>query len=58
MPGPDTDTLRRALRSGMDGAGSDEGAALDVTLIMHRGRRLRLRRRLAAVAGGVARSPR
>ena len=54
LTGTDTQTLRRALRSGMNqGAGSDQATGLDVTLIMHRGRRLRRRRRLVAVAGGV-----
>ena len=49
MTGPDTEalrTLRQALR-----AGSDPGDAVDVALIMDRGRRLRRRRRVAAVAG-------
>lgn len=66
MTGPDTETLRRALRSGMNqdaggcrdtagdgGACGGSAGGLDVTLIMDRGRRLRRRRRLAALAGGV-----
>ena len=44
----DTQLLRQALR-----APRDPGDPVDVTLIMSRGRRLRRRRRLAAVAGGL-----
>ena len=46
MTGLDPDTLREALR-----AGHDPGTALDVALIMDRGRRLRRRRRVATAAG-------
>ena len=46
MTGLDTETLREALR-----AGNDHGGAVDVALIMDRGRRLRRRRRATAVAG-------
>src|ERR1700739_766730 len=44
----DTATLRKALR-----APSDPGEWVDVTRIMTRGRQVRRRRRLAAVAGGL-----
>jgi hypothetical protein len=44
----DTTALRQALR-----ASQDPGDLVDVTKIMTRGRRLRNRRRLAAVAGTV-----
>jgi len=44
----DTDTLRRALRAGQPG--TDD---LDIGVIMKRGRRLRTRRRLAAVGGAA-----
>ena len=46
MTGLDTEILREALR-----AGTDPGGAVDVALIMDRGRRLRRRRRVTAVAG-------
>ncbi len=46
MTGLDTEALREALR-----AGNDPGGALDLALIMDRGKRLRWRRRGAAVAG-------
>lgn len=44
----DTETLRRALRAGQPGADD-----LDIGVIMKRGRRLRTRRRLAAVGGAA-----
>ena len=44
----DTATLRKALR-----APGDPGDRVDVTQIMARGRQVRRRRRLAAVAGGL-----
>jgi hypothetical protein len=44
----DTTTLRRALK-----APRDPGDPVDVTQLMSRGRRLRWRRRLTAVAGGI-----
>ena len=44
----DTETLRRALRAGQPGADD-----LDIGMIMKRGRRLRTRRRLAAVGGAA-----
>jgi hypothetical protein len=44
----DTAALRQALR-----APGDPAAPVDVTQIMTRGRKLRTRRRLAAVAGGL-----
>jgi hypothetical protein len=46
VTGLDTEILREALR-----AGNDPGGAVDVALIMDRGRRLRRRRRVTAVAG-------
>ena len=43
----DLDTLQRALRA------SEEAGGLDVTVIIARGRKLRWRRRLVAVGGGL-----
>ena len=50
----DTDTLRRALRTRAgDGHAGDEGAPLDVSAIVSRGRGLRRRRRLTIAAGSA-----
>ena len=46
----DLDTLRRALRAGGEPIVHDD---VDLSLIMARGRRMRLRRRLAAAGGAV-----
>ena len=47
-----TDLDRATLRMALKSAG-DQGDPVDVTQIMTRGRRLRARRRLAAVAGAA-----
>jgi hypothetical protein len=53
MTGIDTGALRRALHTAPDDAASPDLPLLDVALIMRRGRRVRNRRRLGFVAGGV-----